>query len=82
MTKNNTSGMFLSAVEIRELTGRVHSISQLKVLRSMGIEHRPRPDASIAVLRQHVEEILGARLDNKTRKVREPNWEAIHAKST
>jgi hypothetical protein len=82
MTNKTENSMFLTATEVRELTARIHSSSQLKVLRSMGIEHRSRPDASIAVLRKHVEEVLGGSLGTKARKPKEPNWGAIHVTRT
>ena len=71
-------GMFLDPDEIAELTSRVQRAAQVKVLRFMGIEHRVRPDASIAVLRAHVEKIFGA-APATTRKTtpKEPDWEAL-----
>lgn len=52
--------MFLTADEIAELTGRRRCNAQVRVLRFMGIEHRQRPDGSIAVSRSHVDSLLGA----------------------
>ncbi|HEY4074989.1 MAG TPA: DUF4224 domain-containing protein [Herbaspirillum sp.] len=43
--------MFLTADQIKELTKRVHHSAQSRVLASMGIEHKPRPDGSVVVLR-------------------------------
>lgn len=51
--------MFLTPEEVAELTGRQRSDAQLRALRFMGIEHRVRPDGSLAVSRAHVEAILG-----------------------
>lgn len=70
------SGMFLSKQEIHELTNRIHYSAQTRVLRSMGIEHRARPDGSLAVLRTHVENTLsGVRFSiPQKRKKTEPNW--------
>lgn len=75
--------MFLDSAEMRELTQRSHRTSQAKVLRSMGIEHRSRPDGSMAVLRSHVEHILGgsAKISKKLADI-EPNWSALNATRT
>ncbi|MBU3554860.1 DUF4224 domain-containing protein [Polynucleobacter sp. UB-Piko-W3] len=51
--------MFLTADEVRDLTGKVRNQTQVAALRHMGIEHRVRPDGSVAVLRAHVESSLG-----------------------
>ena len=70
------SSMFLDSGEIRELTNRIQHASQAKVLRAMGIEHRARPDGSIAVLRAHVEQVFGARsTDDKPRKLKREHTE-------
>lgn len=71
--------MILSQQELIELTGRTRKDAQVRVLRFMGIEHRLRPDGSIAVLRDHVERILsGNPLDSdKLKKNVVPNWSAI-----
>lgn len=72
--------MFLSADEVRDLTKRVHYSAQVKVLRSMGIEHRARPDGSLAVLRAHVEQVLGLTTPKKRKTTpAEPNWSALDA---
>jgi hypothetical protein len=74
------SKMFLDSSEVKELTCRVQHASQAKVLRSMGIEHRARPDGTIAVLRSHVEQALGGAPAASRRKApAEPNWGAMHA---
>ena len=52
--------MILTTEELIELTGRRRSDAQVRVLRFMGIEHRRRPDGSIAVSRAHVNAMLGA----------------------
>lgn len=72
--------MFLTDEEVAELTGRVRRAAQLRALRSMGIEHRTRPDGSIAVLRSHLEKLLGGTATAApTMKRQEPNWEAFDA---
>lgn len=72
------SDMFLSADEISSMTGRVQRAAQVKVLRFMGVEHRVRPDGTLAVLRAHVEKVFGATpaAERKTTP-KEPNWEAL-----
>ena len=51
--------MFLDDDEVVSLTQRTRRSAQSRVLSFMGIEHRRRPDGSIAVLRAHVERMLG-----------------------
>jgi hypothetical protein len=53
--------MFLDRDELVGLTGRQRSDAQVRTLRAMGIEHRVRPDGSVAVLRAHVEELFGVK---------------------
>ena len=53
------TGFLLTAAEVRELTGRIRRQAQVLALRTMGIEHRVRPDGSVAVLRSHVEQLFG-----------------------
>ena len=55
-------GYLLTAVELRELTGRVRRSAQVLALRFMGIEHHVRPDGSVAVLRSHVEQLFAGRV--------------------
>lgn len=53
------TGFLLTAAEVRALTGRIQRSAQVVALRFMGIEHRVRPDGSVAVLRSHVEQLFG-----------------------
>lgn len=69
--------MILTPSELAELTQRTRKDAQVRVLRFMGIEHRVRPDGSVAVLRSHVEAVLGGGRYTDTSKTREPNWEAV-----
>lgn len=74
----NVSDMFLSPEELQELTGRVQRAAQVKVLRGMGIEHRQRPDGSVAVMRAHIEKVFGAAPAVVRKSVpKEPDWEAL-----
>lgn len=70
--------MFLTREELKALTGRTQRPAQVAALRHMGIEHRVRPDGSVAVLRAHVERLLGAEEtpDGKLRKT-EPDFDVL-----
>lgn len=74
-----TVAMFLTRDEIKALTLRIQHVAQVKVLCAMGIEHRIRPDGSVAVLRAHVEQSFGANSPHQSRTTTEPNWGAINA---
>lgn len=71
--------MFLTEEEIKELTHYELRKYQAIALRSMGIEHRIRPDGSLAVLRSHVDKIMGGGLDVTHTQEVEPNWDGINA---
>jgi len=72
--------MFLSADEISSMTSRVQRAAQAKVLRTMGVEFRQRPDGSLVIARAHVEKIFGCAAE-KNKKTREftPNWNGLNA---
>ena len=76
--------MFLSHEELVQLTGRRQSTSQVKALRFMGIEHKIRPDGSVAVLAEHVKDVMGMTSDGPSRKEKEwePDWENYAQKKT
>lgn len=57
--------MFMTSEEIQLLTGKKFRSAQSEALRFMGIEHRVRPDGSIAVLKSHVESVFSGRLEPK-----------------
>jgi hypothetical protein len=69
--------VILTYDEIVALTGRRRKDAQLRVLRFMGIEHRVRPDGTVAVLRAHVEHELGGDARDKVKKEIEPDWSAL-----
>jgi len=79
MNKSTVNLMFLTREEIRGLTTRIQYSAQVKILRAMGIEHRVRPDGSVAVLRLHVEQLLGGESKQRCESNKEPNWGALHA---
>jgi hypothetical protein len=51
--------MFLTEDDLTELTGKRQNAARIRVLNSMGVQHKMRPDGSIAVLRTHVERLFG-----------------------
>jgi hypothetical protein len=68
-------GMFLTAVELVELTGRRKRDAQVQALRAMGIEHKVRADGKVVVLRRHVEQELGVDARAADSEVM-PDWSA------
>ncbi|RKR46257.1 DUF4224 domain-containing protein [Paraburkholderia sp. BL17N1] len=67
--------MFLTDEELTELTAKRQSAARIRALRGMGVEHKVRPDGSIAVLRAHVERLFG----EKTSKPKMKTWQpAFH----
>lgn len=73
--------MLLTDEQIAELTRRRRPHAQLKMLRFMGIEHKLRADGSIAVLRSHVESIMGGEAKPAAKET-EPDWSALDAPAT
>lgn len=73
------TSMFLDHEEIKGLTNSSRRDAQTKALRAMGIEHKVRPDGSIAILRDHINKVFDGIPDSarKTVKAIEPNWSAI-----
>lgn len=72
--------MFLEEKEIIELTHKSRFSAQVTALRRMGIEHRVRPDGSLAVLRSHIENLLDGKTLENVRIEIQPNWDALNAK--
>lgn len=71
------SGTFLEPEEIVDLTGRVRRSAQVRALRSMGIEHRVRPDGSVAILRTHIDKVFEASdepVARSNKRQAHPNW--------
>lgn len=50
--------MFLTEQQIIELTGYKRRDAQVRALRTMGIEHRCRPNGSLVVFGEHVQSIF------------------------
>ena len=73
----------LTPDELGELTGRTRKPAQARALRSLGIEFRVRPDASIVVLRSHAESVLsGASTKPAAAARRQPDWSNVNAPLT
>lgn len=70
--------LFLDRNELQALTQRSIRPAQVKVLKAMGIEHRVRPDGSVAVLRDHITKVFDGHPETKKQtKEAVPNWDAI-----
>ncbi len=69
--------MILTEAEIAAVTDKKRHHAQARVLRAMNIEHAPRPDGSLVVLRSHVEHLLGGVASAKVDKKWAPNWETL-----
>ena len=70
--------MFLTDDEVVALTGRQRKPAQARVLTFMGIEHRLRPDGSVAVARSHVEKLFGAAIyTGKPKRKTQPNFDLV-----
>lgn len=69
---------FLSEEEVQALTERKVRPAQVRALKTMGIEHRVRPDGSVAILRAHIFKVFDGSADKPTKtKQAVPNWDAI-----
>jgi len=66
----------LSPDEIEELTQKKRYSAQIRVLRALGIESRPRPDGSILVDRRHYESWANGGKERRAREKTEPRWNA------
>lgn len=73
------SNLFLEPSEIEGLTNRVRPKAQAKALRQLGVEHKVRPDGSVAILREHVNNVFGGNTTATQRRHKPtgPNWAAI-----
>lgn len=67
--------MFLDQIELKELTGKTHNDAIINALNFMGVDHKVRPDGSVAVAKAFVEKAFGVTVNSKTTGRRiEPNW--------
>lgn len=69
--------IFLTSSEVQELTNFIHKKAQIRALRHMGIQHKVRPDGSVAVLRFHVECLLCGEVTDSLKKKIEPQWSSL-----
>lgn len=70
---------FLDKEEIQTLTNKTVRPAQVRALKAMGIEHKVRPDGSVAILRAHINKVFDGNPDKESRKTKtiQPNWGAI-----
>ena len=68
--------MFLTSEEVTILTGKKRSPAQVTALRTMGIEHKIRPDGAVIISRSHVERVLDGNIINglESKSCIQPNW--------
>lgn len=69
----------LTPTQLYDLTHRKKKTAQRAALNQMGIEYKSRPDGSLAVLEDHVQKVMGGRVESNQRKRIEPNWGAMRA---
>lgn len=70
--------MFLTDQEIADLTHRQRKPAQARVLTFMGIEHKPRPDGSLVVLRAHVDKLFGVAIyTEKSKRKTQPDFDLV-----
>lgn len=72
--------MFLTPEELIDLTHAKRTGTQVRALQMMGIEHKIRPDGTVAVLRAHVEAVFGGTGENeqkRPRKKTQPNFDNV-----
>ena len=75
--EKESSEMFLSLDEIATLTGYKSRICQRRWCMQNGICFLCRPDGSLVISRQHVEERLGASSDAAREPLIEPDFESL-----
>lgn len=66
--------MFLSDEELTGLTGKRRNAARIRVLNGMGVQHKIRPDGSIAVLRAHVDRVFGEKAAKSKMETWQPSW--------
>lgn len=69
--------MILTPDELAALTGKVRRDAQVRALRFMGIDHKVRPDGTVAVLRSHAEKVLGGESPSSKVKRTEPDFSMV-----
>lgn len=71
------SDLVLSEAQLYEVTHKKRPAAQCRALRTMGIEHRQRPDGTVLVHRAHIDNLLGIVANAKVTSAKrfEINWE-------
>lgn len=69
-----SESLFLDDDDLTELTGKRRNSARIRVLNSMGVQHKIRPDGSIAVLRAHVERLFGEKSTKAKLNEWQPAW--------
>lgn len=69
-----SDSMFLTDDELTGLTGKRRQSARIKVLNGMGVQHKMRPDGSVAVLRAHVERLFGEKGGKSKIAEWQPSW--------
>lgn len=69
-----SDSMFLTDDELTGLTGKRRQSARIRVLNGMGIQHKIRPDGSVAVLRTHVERLFGEKTAKSKMDAWQPAW--------
>lgn len=67
--------LFLSATELKELTGFTRKSSQVAALRLMNIKFILRGDGAALVHRQYIDTMCGAK--ENTKSANAPDWSAL-----
>ncbi|CAE6839632.1 DUF4224 domain-containing protein [Paraburkholderia nemoris] len=66
--------MFLTDDELTELTSKRQNAARIRVLNGMGVQHKIRPDGSVAVLRAHIERLFGEKGSKPKLAEWQPAW--------
>jgi hypothetical protein len=66
--------MFLTDDELTGLTGKQRNSARIRALNGMGVQHKTRPDGSIAVLRAHVDRLFGEKAGKSKIAEWQPSW--------
>lgn len=65
--------MFLSEIDLKELTGKTQKAAQVRALKMMGIRYWLRPDGSAAVSKN----LLDTENPAPVKKPTQPNWDCV-----
>lgn len=70
--------MFLSESQLYFLTRKKHHRAQVQVLNALGVNYKKRPDGSLIVSEQHIQQLLGVDASSVNVKQVDPNWSVIN----